>query len=39
MDSVSAGLKLLCIWGLVLLSGATAAQLIARVLPRSDTRA
>jgi multicomponent Na+:H+ antiporter subunit G len=37
VDSVSAGLKLLCIWGLVLLSGATAAQLIARVVLRRDT--
>ena len=37
-DSVSAGLKLLCIWGLVLLSGATASQLIARALLRRDTR-
>ena len=36
-DSVSAGLKLLCIWGLVLLSGATASQLIARALLRRDT--
>jgi multicomponent Na+:H+ antiporter subunit G len=38
VDSVSAGLKLLCIWGLVLLSGATASQLIARALLRRDTR-
>ncbi len=37
VDSVSAGLKLLCIWGLVLLSGATASQLIARALLRRDT--
>jgi multicomponent Na+:H+ antiporter subunit G len=37
MDSVSAGLKLLCIWGLVLLSSAVASQLIARALPRRDT--
>ena len=37
MDSVSAGLKLLCIWGLVLLSSAAASQLIARALPRRDT--
>ena len=37
VDSVSAGLKLLCIWALVLLSGATAAQLIAHVLLRRDT--
>ena len=32
VDSVAAGLKLVCIWLLVLLSGATAAQLIARTL-------
>jgi multicomponent Na+:H+ antiporter subunit G len=32
--SVGAGLKLVCIWLLVLLSGATAGQLIARVLHR-----
>ena len=32
VDSVRAGLKLVCIWLLVLLSGATAAQLIARTL-------
>jgi multicomponent Na+:H+ antiporter subunit G len=32
MDSVSAGLKLACIWLLVLLSGATASQWIARTL-------
>jgi multicomponent Na+:H+ antiporter subunit G len=38
VDSVSAGLKLLCIWGLVLLSGATASQLIARALLRRDSR-
>lgn len=37
VDSVSAGLKLLCIWALVLLSGATASQLIAHVLLRRDT--
>ncbi|MFZ0105855.1 MAG: monovalent cation/H(+) antiporter subunit G [Thiobacillus sp.] len=37
VDSVSAGLKLLCIWALVMLSGATASQLIARVLLRRDT--
>jgi multicomponent Na+:H+ antiporter subunit G len=36
VDSVSAGLKLLCIWALVMLSGATASQLIARVLLRRD---
>ncbi|MBI1283612.1 MAG: Na+/H+ antiporter subunit G [Thiobacillus sp.] len=38
MDSVSGGLKLLCIWGLVLLSGATASQLIARALVRRDVQ-
>jgi multicomponent Na+:H+ antiporter subunit G len=32
MDSVAAGLKLLCIWLLVLLSGATSSQWIARSL-------
>jgi multicomponent Na+:H+ antiporter subunit G len=37
VDSVFAGLKLLCIWGLVLLSGASASQLIARALLRRDT--
>ena len=37
VDSVSAGLKLLCIWALVLLSGATASQLVARALLRRDT--
>lgn len=36
--SVGAGLKLLCIWLLVLLSGATAGQLIARTLHRGETR-
>ena len=30
VDSAVAGLKLVCIWMIVLLSGATAAQLIAR---------
>jgi len=34
VDSVSAGLKLVCIWLLVLLSGATAGQLIARTIRR-----
>ena len=38
VDSVSAGLKLLCIWALVLLSSATASHLIARALLRRDTR-
>lgn len=36
--SVSAGLKLVCIWLLVLLSGATAGQLIARVLHQDESR-
>ena len=35
VDSVSAGLKLVGIWLLVLLSGATAAQWIARTLRHS----
>jgi multicomponent Na+:H+ antiporter subunit G len=38
VDSVAVGLKLACIWLLVLLSGATASQLIARTLRRSDSR-
>ena len=38
VDSVAAGLKLVCIWLLVLLSGATASQLIARTLQRSDSQ-
>ena len=37
MDSVSDGLKLACIWLLVLLSGAMASQLIARTLRRGDS--
>ena len=36
VDSVGAGLKLVCIWLLVLLSGATAGQLIARILQRDE---
>jgi multicomponent Na+:H+ antiporter subunit G len=36
VDSVLTGLKLVCIWLLVLLAGATASQLIARTLTRSD---
>jgi multicomponent Na+:H+ antiporter subunit G len=36
VDSVGAGLKLVCIWLLVLLSGAAAGQLIARTLMRGD---
>jgi multicomponent Na+:H+ antiporter subunit G len=38
VDSVAGGLKLVCIWLLVLLSGATAAQLIARTLQRGDSQ-
>jgi multicomponent Na+:H+ antiporter subunit G len=37
MDSVSAGLKLVCIWLLLLLSGATASQWIARTLRHSGS--
>lgn len=37
VDNVSAGLKLVCIWLLVLLSGATASQLIARSLRRDGS--
>jgi multicomponent Na+:H+ antiporter subunit G len=37
VDGVSAALKLLCIWLLVLISGATAGQLIARILDRGDS--
>ncbi len=37
VDSVSAGLKLVGIWLLVLLSGATAAQWIARTFRQSGT--
>ena len=36
--SVSGGLKLVCIWLLVQLSGATAGQLIARALHRGESR-
>jgi multicomponent Na+:H+ antiporter subunit G len=36
VDSVLTGLKLVCIWLFVLLAGATASQLIARSLIRSD---
>jgi multicomponent Na+:H+ antiporter subunit G len=36
---VSAGLKLLCIWLLVLLAGATVSQLIARAALPRDPRA
>ena len=38
VDSVSAGLKLVSIWLLVLLSGATASQLIARTLQRGNSQ-
>ena len=38
VDSVLAGLKLLCIWLLVLLSGACVAQLIARSAHRGEGR-
>jgi len=38
VDSVSAGLKLVCIWLLVLLSGATSGQLIARTLHHGESR-
>lgn len=37
-DSVLTGFKLVCIWLLVLLSGATASQLIARTLRQGDRR-
>ena len=36
VDGVGAGLKLVCIWLLVLLSGAAAGQLIARTLQRGE---
>jgi multicomponent Na+:H+ antiporter subunit G len=36
VDSVLAGFKLVCVWLLVLLSGAVAAQLIARTARRGD---
>jgi multicomponent Na+:H+ antiporter subunit G len=35
VDSPMAGLKLICVWLLVLLAGATASQLIARAVRRS----
>ena len=35
VDSPMAGLKLICVWLLVLLAGATASQLIARAIRRS----
>jgi len=37
-DSVLTGLKLVLVWVLVLLSSATASQLVARVIRRSDLR-
>ena len=36
-DSVAYGLKLICIWLLVLLSSATVSQLIARIVRRNST--
>ncbi len=36
VDGVLAGLKLICVWLLVLLAGSTASQLIARVARRSE---
>lgn len=36
VDGVVGGLKLVCIWLLVLLSGATASQLVARALRRRE---
>ena len=38
VDSFVAGLKLVCIWMIVLLSGATAAQLIARSIRQGQER-
>jgi len=38
VDSVAGGLKLVCIWLLVLLSGSTASQLIARTLQRGGSQ-
>jgi multicomponent Na+:H+ antiporter subunit G len=38
VDSVLAGLKLVCIWLLVLLSGASVSQLIARYARQGDVR-
>jgi multicomponent Na+:H+ antiporter subunit G len=38
VDGAAAGLKLVCIWLLVLLSGATASQLIARALQRGESQ-
>jgi multicomponent Na+:H+ antiporter subunit G len=38
VDGVPDGLKLACIWLLVLFSGATASQLIARTLRPDDSR-
>ena len=39
VDGFVAGLKLVCIWLLVLLSGATASQLVARAIRRRDAGA
>jgi multicomponent Na+:H+ antiporter subunit G len=36
--SVGGGLKLVCVWLLVLLAGAAAAQLIARTVQHGDSR-
>jgi multicomponent Na+:H+ antiporter subunit G len=38
VDDALTGLKLVCIWLIVLLCGATASQLNARALRRSDTQ-
>lgn len=38
VDSVFTGLKLICVWLLVLLSGSVAAQLIARAERRRESR-
>ena len=38
VDSVMAGLKLVAIWLLVLLSGATASQLVVRAIRRGSRR-
>jgi multicomponent Na+:H+ antiporter subunit G len=37
-DGVSAGLKLLCVWLLAMLAGATVSQLIARAARHCDPR-
>ena len=38
VDSVSTGLKMICVWLFVLLSGSVASQLIARAERRRETR-